>query len=82
MDFAKAFAKVSHSLLVKKLHTYGIKGITNRLIKNCVSGRAVMVHESQPRQMQHMWETNKKTPMQKSYHLHGNNLEEVQAASY
>ena len=35
MDFAKAFDKVCHSLLVHKLCHYGIQGKVNRWIKNC-----------------------------------------------
>ena len=43
MDFSKAFDKVSHSLLVHKLHHYGIKGKTNRWINSFLSGRGQCV---------------------------------------
>ncbi|VDI01639.1 Hypothetical predicted protein [Mytilus galloprovincialis] len=43
MDFAKAFDNVNHSLLVNKLHTYGIKGNTNRWIKNWLSRKTQTV---------------------------------------
>ena len=39
MDFSKAFDKVSHSLLIHKLHRYGIDGKTNRWIQSFLSGR-------------------------------------------
>ena len=39
MDFAKAFDKVCHSLLVHKLHHYGIQGNVNRWIKNWLANR-------------------------------------------
>jgi hypothetical protein len=39
MDFAKAFDKVNHSLLVHKIHQYGIRGKVNSWIKNGLSGR-------------------------------------------
>ena len=39
MDFAKALDKVSHSLLIHKLHSYGIKGEENRWIKNWLAER-------------------------------------------
>ena len=42
MDFSKAFDKVSHSLLVHKLHHYGIKGKVNHVndwIANFLEGR-------------------------------------------
>ena len=39
MDFAKAFDKACHSLLVHKLHHYGIQGNVNRWINNCLANR-------------------------------------------
>jgi hypothetical protein len=39
MDFAKAFDKVNHSLLVHKIHQYGIRGKVNSWIKSWLSGR-------------------------------------------
>jgi len=39
MDFAKAFDKVSHSLLIHKLNRYGIKGKINKWIESWLSGR-------------------------------------------
>ena len=39
MDFAKAFDKVSHSLLMHKLQHYGITGAINKWIKNFLSDR-------------------------------------------
>ena len=39
MDFAKAFDKVCHSLLVHKLHHYGIRGKVNNWIKNWLTNR-------------------------------------------
>ena len=39
LDFAKAFDKVNHSLLVHKLQHYGIKGNTCRWINNFLSDR-------------------------------------------
>jgi hypothetical protein len=39
MDFAKAFDKVNHSLLVHKIHQYGIRGKVNGWIKSWLSGR-------------------------------------------
>ena len=39
MDFAKAFDRVNHSLLVHKLDHYGIRGSTNRWIANFLHGR-------------------------------------------
>lgn len=38
-DFAKAFDKVSHSLLIYKLHHYGISAEVNDWIKNWLSER-------------------------------------------
>ena len=52
LDFAKAFDKVSHDLLLVKLHNFGIKGNLLRWFKNYLSGRfqRVTVHgvTSQP----------------------------------
>ncbi|KAL8613962.1 hypothetical protein ACOMHN_023198 [Nucella lapillus] len=39
LDFAKAFDKVNHSLLLHKIHDYGIKGKTNKWIKSFQSNR-------------------------------------------
>ena len=39
MDFAKAFDRVNHSLLVHKLDHYGIRRFTNKLIANFLHGR-------------------------------------------
>ena len=39
MDFAKAFDRVNHSLLVHKLGHYGIRRFTNKLIANFLHGR-------------------------------------------
>jgi len=39
MDFSKAFDKVSHSLLIHKLHHYGIQGKTNRWIQEFLRDR-------------------------------------------
>jgi hypothetical protein len=39
MDFSKAFDKVSHSLLLHKLHYYGIQGELNSWIQNFLSSR-------------------------------------------
>lgn len=46
MDFAKAFDKVNHSLLLHKLHQYGIRGTTNRWIHSFLENRqqAVVVN--------------------------------------
>ena len=43
MDFAKAFNKVCHSLLLHKLDHYGIQGKTNRWIQAFLSGRNQVV---------------------------------------
>jgi hypothetical protein len=43
MDFAKAFDKVSHNLLVHKLSHYGIVGNTNRWIYNFLTDRTQTV---------------------------------------
>ena len=39
MDFTKAFDKVNHSLLIHKIHQYGIRGKVNSWIKCWLSGR-------------------------------------------
>jgi hypothetical protein len=39
MDFSKAIDKVSHSLLLRKLHYYGIQGELNSWIQKCLSNR-------------------------------------------
>ena len=46
LDFAKAFDKVNHSLLIHKLHSYGITGKSNRWIKDFLADRqqSVVVH--------------------------------------
>ena len=43
MDFSKAFDKVSHRLLVRKLQQYGICGKTNLWINNFLNGRTQSV---------------------------------------
>ncbi|KAK7095258.1 hypothetical protein V1264_006690 [Littorina saxatilis] len=43
MDFAKAFDKVNHSLLVHKLHHYGIRNSTNSWIASFLHGRSQAV---------------------------------------
>ncbi len=52
MDFAKAFDKVSHSLLTHKLQAYGITGKINQWIRNWLSNRSQSVivegHKSDP----------------------------------
>ena len=39
MDFSKAFDKVSHARLVKKLDYYGVRGETNTWIENFLGNR-------------------------------------------
>jgi hypothetical protein len=39
MDFSKAFDKFSHSLLLHKLHYYGIQSELNSWIQNFLSNR-------------------------------------------
>ena len=39
LDFAKAFDKVNHSLLIHKLNSYGVTGKTNTWIKNFLEDR-------------------------------------------
>ena len=43
LDFSKAFDKVSHNLLLHKLHHYGIRGNTHRLIEAFLSERTQVV---------------------------------------
>ena len=47
LDFAKAFDKVNHSLLLHKLHRYGVRGRVNQGIQNFLEGRrqAVVVDD-------------------------------------
>ena len=49
MDFAKAFGKVCHSLLIHKLHHYGIRGKINSWIENWLANRtqSVVIDPSQ-----------------------------------
>ena len=39
LDFAKAFDRVNHSILCKKIESYGIDGDTNRWIKDFLTDR-------------------------------------------
>ena len=39
MDFSKAFDKVSHALLVKKLDYYRVRGKTNNWTENFLGNR-------------------------------------------
>ena len=39
LDFAKAFDRVNHSLLVHKLNSYGIRGVLNQWISDFLDGR-------------------------------------------
>ena len=43
MDFSKAFDKVSHNLLIHKLHYYGIQGKTNQWINSFLKSRTQAV---------------------------------------
>ena len=43
MDFSKAFDKVGHARLVRKLHHYGIQGKTNKWIKSFLANRTQTV---------------------------------------
>ena len=43
MDFAKIFDKVCHSLLIHKLHHYGIRGKINSWIENWLANRTQSV---------------------------------------
>ena len=42
MDFAKAFDKVNHSLLIHKLRYYGIDGKATRWIQNWLDNKLVL----------------------------------------
>ena len=46
LDFAKAFETVNHSLVIQKIHSYGIKGKSNKWINNFLADRkqAVVVN--------------------------------------
>ena len=39
MDFQKVFDTVNHEILLKKLHHYGIRGITNEWFKSYLNDR-------------------------------------------
>jgi hypothetical protein len=39
LDFAKAFDKVDHSILLKKVHQFGIRGKLKQWIKSFISNR-------------------------------------------
>ena len=43
MDFAKAFDKVSHLLLLDKIHVYGVRGKNHKWIRNWLVGRTQQV---------------------------------------
>ena len=39
LDFSKAFDKVDHAILLKKLHMYGIQGNAHRWLESFLRGR-------------------------------------------
>lgn len=43
MDLSKAFDLVDHSLLIKKINKYGLRGNVNRLLSSYLSGRKQLV---------------------------------------
>jgi hypothetical protein len=54
MDFAKAFDKVSHGLLVHKLDHFGIRGKTNAWMQNFLSSANNLTVDLRPHGMSFM----------------------------
>ena len=44
LDFSKAFDTIDHAILMKKLYSYGIRGISHDLIKSYISNRKQFVN--------------------------------------